>query len=263
MADHCLKSLSNSSFKSVVIYNQGYLSNNKLNQLFKNYDLDCTIIGDGKNIGIVAARQRSFEYIWNNFHDAEYVSELHLDMVFPTGWEDNLIDYLSQNDEPVISAGIIDKTGQCHLLPEQQVSIPSQLSDFDNFLLGLRKDLIISGFTHPCIHALNVLREVGGYNLKYLRGNQCFEDDSLLLSYYLYYGTRADWRPKINYNSVVYHAVASQRLDMNDDSVYNYTGLVWQYGMMGQEYLSRLHANPPQKNFFQKQCNFMRDDRKP
>ncbi len=259
MADLCLRSLSRSAYKTVVIYNQGCLSNDELKRLVSRYDLSCVLIGGGMNIGIVLARQTCFDYVWKNFPWAEYVSELHLDMIFSPRWEDSLIEYLRGNDEPVISCGIIDNGGYCHGLPEPPHALPNRAEDWDAFLTGLKRDVVIPGFTHPCIHDLHTLREVGGYHVGYLRGNQCFEDDSLLLSYYLYYGARADWKPKIDFNSVVYHSVAAQRLEL-DDGLCNYIGLIQQYGVMGLGYLARLHSNPGQKCFFEKQYIFLKKD---
>jgi adhesin HecA-like repeat protein len=79
---------------------------------------------------------------------------------------------------------------------------------------------------------------------------QCFEDDSLLLSYFYYYGTRTKWYPKINYNSVAYHAIAGQRLSLHDSMLVNYNGLVKQYGAMGLKCLSELRNSQWHKNYF-------------
>ncbi|HWP79560.1 MAG TPA: hypothetical protein VN446_02870 [Candidatus Acidoferrum sp.] len=255
-ARRCLESLADSAHKNTVIYNQGCLSNDELSRLVSKYDLECTILGEGKNIGIVAGRQRCFEYIWSKAPKTKFISELHLDMIFPPGWENSLLDYLGHSDEPVISSGIVDGLGQCAALPGEVHALPREPGKWAPFLLRLRQDKIVPGFVHPCIHNSKILREVGGYDLAYLQGNQCYEDDSLLLGYYLYYGTRADWQPKINYNSVVYHEVAAQRLGL-DDCIQNYVGLIRQYGLMGQKYLGRLHANPTQKAFFSSQYHFL------
>ena len=99
----------------------------------------------------------------------------------------------------------------------------------------------------------HILEEVGGYDLRFLEGKHCFEDDSLLLGYYYYYGTKAKWYPKVNYQSVVYHAIAMQRLEVADDITVNFNGLVKQYGAMGLKYLSELHKSSWQVDFFQEQ----------
>ena len=255
-AKQCLKSLSQSTYKKLVIYNQGGLSNNEVRQLVGEYDLECFILGDGTNVGIVAGRQKCFEFIWNELPDSKYVSELHVDMIFPDCWENKLIDYLESNDEPMISCGIVDSCGYFAYLEEQIQELPQKFEEWSPFLQELRRDVILPGFAHPCIHVMKALRDVGGYDLEFLKGNQCFEDDSLLLSYYLYYGTRTDWFPKINYNSVVYHGVAMQRLGL-DNCMLNYIGLIQQYGLIGLKYLSKLHSNPYQKQFFERQFNFL------
>lgn len=255
-AEMCLSSLSRSKYKNVVLCNQGCISNGDVLKLVSRYDLNCTILGDGSNIGIVEGRQACFEYVWKRFPEAGYISELHLDMIFPAGWENSLLEHLHHYDEPMISCGIIDKAGLCAGLPEKSRRLPDGASKWDEFLRSLRRDLIIPGFTHPCIHVLKILKAVGGYDIEFLKGTQCYEDDSLLLSYYYYYGTRRDWRPQINYNSVVYHGIATQRLGLGDGLI-NYLGLIQQYGIMGQRHLSELHANPWQKKFFKQQYDFL------
>lgn len=258
MAEKCLESLSKSAYKKIVIYNQGCLSNYELQKMLLKYNLEYFIIGSSVNVGIIAGRQDCFKYIWDNFPDTEYVSELHLDMIFPPKWENNLIDYLQQNDEPVICSGIINSCKQCVNLSEFVHKLPRDLEDCISCLIGLKKDLIVPGFTHPCIHVMKILKEVGGFDLGMFKGSQCYEDDSLLLSYYLYYGTKANWYPKINYNSVVYHGCATQRLGL-DITIQNYIGLLRQYGIMGQKYLSILHSNPAQKSFFEKQYELLKE----
>ena len=255
-AEQCLSSLSRSNYKNVVLCNQGCISNADLLRLVGKYDLNCTVLGDGTNMGIVEGRQACFEYVWRKFPEARYISELHLDMIFSTGWESSLLEYLNHNDEPMISCGIIDKAGLCTGLSEKAHTLPQEAAEWERFLKSLQRDLIIPGFTHPCIHALKVLKAVGGYDTKFMKGPQCYEDDSLLLSYYYYYGTRRDWRPQINYNSVVYHGTAVQRLGLGD-GIRNYLGLIQQYGIMGQKHLSELHANPWQKKFFRQQYDLL------
>lgn len=257
-AEHCLYSLSQSKYKNVVVYNQGCISNAEVLRFADRYDLNCTVLGDGTNVGIVEGRQACFEYVWRNFPEAGYVSELHLDMVFSAGWENSLLEYLHNYDEPMISCGIIDQAGLCAGLPENARTLPHEAAEWDGFLKSLQRDLIIPGFTHPCIHVLKILEAVGGYDTEFLKGTQCYEDDSLLLSYYYYYGTRRDWRPQINYNSVVYHGVAAQRLGLGD-GLRNYIGLIQQYGIMGQRHLSELHANLWQKKFFKQQYDFLHE----
>jgi len=255
-AKQCLKSLAKSTYKKVVIYNQGILSNSEVKRLAEQYGLTSFILGDGTNIGIVVGRQKCFEFIWDELPDTQYISEIHVDMIFTDCWENKLIDYLEANDEPMISCGIVDSCGSCPSLDEQTQELPESSDEWTPFLSSLRQNIITPGFTHPCIHVAKVLQAVGGYDLDFFKGNQCFEDDGLLIAYYLYYGIRADWYPKINYNSVVYHAIAMQRLGQGD-YMQNYLGLIQEYGVKGLRYLSRLHANPYQKEFFEKQFNYL------
>ncbi|HWQ78763.1 MAG TPA: hypothetical protein VN381_08090 [Anaerovoracaceae bacterium] len=249
LAAECLKSLANSTYRTVVIYNQGDLSNDSLKAFVAPFRLECHIIGDGVNVGTAAGRQKCFEYIWERMPDTAYISELHLDMLFPPHWEDALVKYLESNDEPLISCGIVDKEGHMPFL-NKEVTLPDAFAQRMDFLDSLRTDSIVPGFTNPCVHVSEILKEAGGYNAAVLKGLQCFEDDSMLLGYYYYYGTKRGWYPKINYNSVVYHAVAGQRLTMKDNVLINYNGLVKQYGIMGLKALSTLHSSPWHKNFF-------------
>ena len=257
LAKTCLKSLEKGSCKTLVVYNQGSLSNEELQEFLRQFDLDCTVIGGAVNVGIAAGRQSCFQYIWDHFPDTEFISEIHLDMVFTHQWEDALVDFLRKSDEPVVSAGIIDKSGVLPFLDQEAHELPSNFKDYGSFLIGLRRDRIVHGFTHPCIHKAEIIREIGGYNTHFLQGKQCFEDDSLLLGYYYYYGTKADWYPKVNYNTVVYHAVALQRLDLHDSIMPNYHGLVIQYGAIGLKNLSHLHKSAWHKRFFGDKYNEM------
>ena len=251
LAEKSLKSLEKSSYKTLVVYNQGPWTNEELEDFLRQFKLDCIVIGEAANIGISAARQRCFKYIWDNYPDTEFISELHMDMILSTHWEDAILDFLNNNDEPMMSAGIIDKKGFMPFLDNVARKLPSEFEEYDNFLSGLRCDKIVHGFTHPCIHKAEIIKEIGGYDTRFLKGRQSFEDDSLLLGYYYYYGTKADWHPKVNYNSVVYHAVALQRLDLHDSIIPNLNGLIKQYGAMGLSNLSHLHKSPWHKRFFE------------
>lgn len=254
MADICLKSLEKSSYKTVVVYNQGFLDNERLKEYLAGFALDSHIIGPGVNVGTTIGRQSCFEYIWENFPDADYISEIHLDMVFTYNWEDLLVDYLVDHDEPMISCGIVDHQGHLPFL-DKTVVVPVTNNMLDDFLKNLRTDQVIHGFSNPCIHVSKILQQAGGYNRDFLKGKQCFEDDSMLLGYYYYYGTRLNWQPKINFNSVVYHAIAGQRLGLGDSVMINFSGLVKQYGAMGLKHLSILHKSAWHKNYFLEQYN--------
>lgn len=249
MANACLRSLGNSTHKTVVVYNQGYLTNDELKEYLEAFNLDFHIIGDGVNVGITAGRQSCFNYVWEHFPDTKYISEIHLDMCFSSRWEDPLIEYLALHDEPMISSGIIDRYGN---MPCTDISkpLPQTYDAYDDFLRNMREDQIVHGYTHPCIHVSQILKEVGGYDLTFLKGMQCFEDDSLLLGYFYYYGTRSKWYPKISFSSVTYHAVMGQRMSLHDSIMVNYNGLVKQYGAMGLKHLCDIHMSQWHKNFF-------------
>jgi hypothetical protein len=249
MADACLRSLEASTHKTVVVYNQGFFTNEQLTEFLSKYSLECIVIGEGKNVGTTVGRQSCFEYIWAHFPEAAHISELHLDMRFTSRWEDPLTAYLESHDEPLISCGIVDRDGQMPFL-NKQVPLPAANEALDEFLIGLREDTIVHGFTNPCIHVSDILKAAGGYNALFLKGGQCFEDDSMLLGYYYYYGTKANWRPKICFGSVVYHAVAGQRNGVSDNIMVNFNGLVRQYGAMGLKALCGLHESQWHKRFF-------------
>ncbi len=252
LASDCLKSLEGSTYKTAVVFNQGIFSGEKLKEYLGQFALEFHVIGEGVNVGTAAGRQRCFEYVWENFPDCNYISELHLDMAFSGRWEDALVDYLDTHDEPMVSCGIIDKQGNMPFL-NKTATLPQDMEGYGDFLQGLREDIILHGFTNPCIHASEILKEAGGYNPLFLKGGQCFEDDSMLLSYYYYYGAKRNWYPKINFNSVVYHAVAGQRLNMGGNVMVNFNGLVNQYGLMGLKRLSTLHKSAWHRSFFAEQ----------
>ncbi len=252
MAKSCLKSLEKSSFSTVVVYNQGFFTIDKLKEFLSGFRLDVHIIGEGINVGTAAGRQRCFEYIWEKFPECKYISELHLDMIFPESWEDALIAYLDTHDEPMVCCGIIDQQGNMPFLKKNAI-LPQNKEEYGVFLQGLRDNAILHGFTNPCVHASMILKEAGGYNPLFLKGGQCFEDDSMLLGYYYYFGTKRNWFPKINFNSVVYHAVAGQRLNMGGNVMVNFNGLVKQYGLMGLKHLSTLHKSAWHRSYFAEQ----------
>lgn len=249
-ATACLNSMKKNSYKTLIIYNQGFWTNEQIKDFLKDFQLDYIIIGDGENVGTVVGRQSCFDHIWKNYPDTRYISEIHLDMHFTYQWEDALVKYLDTQDEPMISCGIMDQYGTTPFLDREPTNVPEDPEKLNQCLEKIKCPIVVPGFTNPCIHNALILKEIGGYNAHFLVGKQAYEDDSMLLGYYYYYGTKADWKPKVNYNSVVYHAVAGQRLELGDDVSINYSGLVKQYGGMGLKHLSRLHTSPWHKEFF-------------
>lgn len=251
--NQCLESLEKSTYKTVVIYNQGFWDNERVESFVRKFDLNPIIIGRAKNDGIVKGRQSCFEYVWENYPDTEFITELHLDMMFTYNWEDPLIEYLIENGEPVVGCGIVDKNSDLMYTGLKATVIPEDINEIYSYLTSLRRDLVINGFTHPCIHKSNILKEIGGFDTRVLKGNLGFEDDSCLLGYFYYYGTKANWRPKVCYKSVVYHATEKQRFGTGGEIWKNFDGLVKQYGAMGLLQLSRVHVNLWSKTFFKEE----------
>jgi len=256
MMEMCLHSLEKSAYPSLILYNQGCLSNEEAKQYLSRFTLDVHLLGEAVNAGTTIGRQKCFEYIWSDMPDVQFISEIHPDMIFPPNWEEPLIAYLETHDEPMVSCGIIDKQGKLPFI-EKSFPLPGTLPEYSEFLYGLRENTIVHGFSVPCIHVSSIVKETGGYNPAFLRGKQCFEDDSMLLGYYYYYGTRRQWRPMVNFNSVVYHAVAGQRMDLSGNVSINFNGLIRQYGAMGLKHLSELHRSAWQRNYFKRQYDAM------
>lgn len=252
MAGKSFETLSLSEENSVVIYNQGCLNNDQLEDFLKSFNLDYRIIGDGYNIGIPQARQKCFEYVWANYDDVPFISEIHLDMLFPCNWYDALIAYLESNDEPMISPAIITKTGEIFPKGNGRFDLPDKVEDILRLLMQLSENKLIKGFVHPVIHKASILKEVGGYDTGFLKGKQAYEDDSLLLGYLYYMGTRTNWYPKVNFCSVVYHAYMGQRMTLANLQVEhkkNLDGLFRQYGAYGLRCLAEMHILESKTHF--------------
>ena len=146
--------------KTVVIYNQGMMDNDKLKEVLKPFQLDSHIIGDAVNVGTVVGRQKCFEYIWAKLPETQYISEIRPDMIFAPHWEDALVDFLGSHDEPVISCGIVDQKGTMPFL-NQKAAIQEVMSDFSEFLVNLRSAKVVRGFTCPCVHVSSILKQTG------------------------------------------------------------------------------------------------------
>jgi hypothetical protein len=253
LAKRCLTTLEKCTHKDVLVYNQGFWSNGELENYLKNYSgLNFTVIGKGENVGILNGRQECFENVWNAFKP-DFISELHLDMAFVHNWEDHLINALNAYEsEPLMSSGIIDKNGWVHFREDFAGLPPEDFDELDKFLDGLRRKAMVDGFTHPCIHRSQMLKSVGGINRGFLKGKMAMEDDSILLGYHYYLGTRNNWRPKINFNAMCVHDVAAQRLnlDIDDGGMENLRGLVLMYGAMGLRKLAGIHSSYWHQKFF-------------
>lgn len=249
MVRECLKSLEKTADTCIVVYNQGYQTNDEVLDFLKAFNITFYILGSGNNIGIPAARQQCFEFIWNTFPDVEYISELHVDMIFPVDWDKPLIEFLDQTDEPIVGPGIITSDGELYPSNLQQtavkIEIPEHLSQWVEIAPKYKEDRTIKGLTYPLIHKSEALKAIGGYDLQFLRGAQEFEDDSLLLGYLYYMGIKSNWYPKINLNSIVYHAIGYQRFNITgyqNESSKNLNGLFIMYGAMGFKHLADIHT---------------------
>jgi len=257
MAENCLKSFAEANANEpLVLYNQGYLTNNELIDFINQFKLNFIILGEGRNIGIPAARQSCFEYIWNNIPSTKYISELHVDMIFTKGWSETIIEYLKKSKEPMLSPGILTVYGELHphKKGEKSASVPNDTKELKSLLEMLATDRMCEGFVHPVIHKSDVLKEIGGYDLDFLKGQQGYEDDSILLGYRYYMGTGANWRPKAYLKAMVYHISLAQRMQMKNiqnETSKNLDGLIKQYGVYGLKQLSQIHGNDSFNNIVQ------------
>lgn len=257
--EKCMKSLEKSTYKTVVVYNQGFWDNAKLIEYLKSYRLECIVIGEGVNVGIVRGRQQCFEYVWKEFPEASFVTELHTDMAFTYNWEDPLVDYLKNHEEePLMCSGILMSNGRMLFGDAAQTTLPpDDLDEMDDYLAAMKRNEVIFGFTHPCVHRMSVLKELGGYDTRFMTGMEGFEDDSLLVGYYYYYGTCAHWQPKIHLDSIVLHRIAGQRAATFEAMTPNLEGLYRQHGRMGFKVLSQIHRQPGSIDFFTQQYDDM------
>ncbi|MFP7224936.1 hypothetical protein SFC65_22485 [Priestia filamentosa] len=124
-------------------------------------------------------------------------------MIFPKVWYAPLIKYLNDSDEPIISPGIMTSYGELQPIG-RWVSFPLTIPDLLSFLEELPEERIVEGFVHPVIHKAHVLKEIGGYDTRFFKGKQGYEDDSILLGHLYYMGIRTKWRQKRYLKSWVY-----------------------------------------------------------
>ncbi|GAB6926142.1 hypothetical protein JCM10914A_01250 [Paenibacillus sp. JCM 10914] len=244
MATLALDSLRKSDESMIVIYNQGCLTHEELQVWLDAREIIGTLLGSGQNVGIAAARQACFEYIWTQYPDVEYISEIHVDMIFPPNWYEPLLAYLERSGEPMVSPGILTASGELQPLQEF-ITLPDDPDELIRTLQHLSREDIAQGFVHPVIHQASVLRQIGGYDTRFLSGKQGYEDDSLLLGMRYYMGTRTAWRPKCCLESWVFHTTMAQRMSLPDkhiDFARNEEGLFRQYGVYGINELLRIHG---------------------
>lgn len=255
-----LESLNNYEDVLLVIYNQGNLSNKEIKALMTNYNINYDIIGKGENMGIPIARQKSFEHVWNNYPEIKYQGELHVDMIFCKDWYKPMIDYLENNkNEPMVSPAIITAYGAYSMDFNKVINIPSNLRKMTKILESFKVDKIINGLVHPVIHKSDILKDIGGIDLRFFRGKQGYEDYAILIGYYNYIGSKYKWKPKIYGISTVFHAVCQQRITVDNlqkDILINEEGLFHQFGATGFKILSEmLDDNVIMGPFYEKRVN--------
>ena len=257
---NCISTLGLSDEALLVIYNQGYFSNNELKSLMKTLKINCDILGDGTNVGIPIARQKTFEYIWSTYPTIEYIGELHLDMIFYNKWYEPLMDFLNTHpNEPMISPGLIDANGFYVIDRNIQYTLPKTLPEICDLLQSVKNDIVHEWLVHPAIHKSQCLKDIGGIDLRFFKGKQGYEDYSILIGYHNYIGSKNNWKPKLYGMSTVYHAYCQQRWTVKDvqkDIWINEEGLFNQYGAYGFKYLSEmLNDKEIMGPFYEKRVN--------
>lgn len=255
MADSCLVSLAGSCPGGLlVIYNQGIMTNAELTSFLQKFNLRTQIIGNGLNAGIAYGRSTCFNYIWSHYPAVKYISEIHVDMVFPSGWLEGLVNFMERHpEEPMVCPGILTSKGELHPEAKEKAVIGSvpvnNVQGLINLLPNLTFDGIKEGFVHPVLHRAEVLKAAGGYDTRFLKGKQGYEDDSLLIGYRYYQGLKTNWRPKCYLKVRVYHATLAQRTTLPDRDLSfkaNLRGLIYQYGVKGLMELSNVYQENEQ-----------------
>ncbi len=247
MAKECFESLKDCGSIKLIIYNQGILTNKEIENLLNSYsNISYDIMGSGVNEGIPKARYRMLKYIFDKYSEAKYIAEIHLDMIFTPNWDKPLIEYLENSDEPIISPRILiqEECGKYRFIDNEiGVDFPSSLLERVNMLNSCCEDRVIEGFAHPIIHKVEILKNINPYDVGFLTGKQGYEDDSIILGYNYYIGTRHKWSPKISFKTCVYHKGVGQRDkvdNINIDFNQNVNGLNAQYGAYGFKELYRI-----------------------
>ena len=255
MLKACLESLSQSIHEpTVIFYNQGEFSSPELREMLDTSSIHYQLLGHGANDGIPTARQQCFEFVWSQYPECNFITEIHQDMIFPSGWTEQLQEFLETNpEEPCICPGIITAQGEWH--PHQKGASSIPLPETNQELLQLlhqyERNETVEGFVHPVMHRSDCLKKVGGYNLQDLPGKQGFEDDYLLLAYYNQLRLPFGWRPKADLRTCVFHHTMAQRMglsDMQEEASKNHQGLLHRFGTQGIEDLKRIHSSNPIPN---------------
>jgi hypothetical protein len=248
IANNCFGSLEKTPDTCVVLYNQGYMTNAQMKKYLEKFQMEFHVLGRGCNEGIAKARQACIEYVWENLPECRYIAELHVDMLFPPDWHKPLVEYLKTHDEPIISPGIVTQYGEIQPLKKnvKSLNILEEPESIIKICQNLREDKICEGFVSPVVFKNSVLQQLGGYDTRFLKGKQAYEDDSILLGFRYYMGLRYNWKPKCCLASYVYHATLAQRMSLKhspEDFMVNLNGLFKQYGAYGFLQLAEIHGN--------------------
>lgn len=257
MAMECFESLERIENIQLVIYNQGYLTNKQLKIFMEDYNIGVHILGEGSNVGITKARHECLEYIWKTWPDTKYIAEAHVDMVFTPNWDKPLIAFMERTGEPMVCPRIlIFEEGQYKTnFSDQTFDFSKNLNERIKLLESLQEHRVEEKFVHPVIHNASVLKEIHPYDVRFLTGHQGYEDDSIVLGYNYYQGTKMKWRPKMYMGSCVYHKTLAQRMGLPNlfqEFSKNYEGIKMQYGAYGFESLARIHNSTIFEDDFRK-----------
>ncbi|MDV4149571.1 class I SAM-dependent methyltransferase [Clostridium sp. AL.422] len=218
MSDDFFKSLEKCKYKILLIYNQGCLSNQELSYYLSKFNINYEIIGNGENDGIAFSRYSMINHIKKNYNNIKYVAEVHLDMIFTPNWDKPLIDFLLKTNEPIVSPRIVYFEDNLYKVTgrEESFIFPESLEEKIEMMESLIEEKIDYGFVHPAIHNFNILKRINAYDIRFLTGKQGYEDDSIILGYNYYMGTKENWKPKIYCKSCVYHRTIGQRAKINN-----------------------------------------------
>lgn len=246
MANDFFKSLEKCDYNLILIYNQGCFSNEELVYYLSNFNVNYEIIGIGKNDGITFSRYSMINYVKDKYPNTKYIAEVHVDMLFTPDWEKPLIEFLKKTGEPMVCPRIMSYQNNSYKVmgKDENYILPDDINTKVKFMKALCEDKIDYGLVHPVIHNFSILKKINAYDINFLTGKQGYEDDSIILGYNYYLGTKESWWPKIYYKSCVYHRTIGQRNkinNFNEDVEKNLIGLKLQYGAYGQKELSRIY----------------------
>ncbi|RYD03050.1 hypothetical protein N752_21810 [Desulforamulus aquiferis] len=250
-------SLANSCFSSlakyypdslIVLFNQGKLTNAELTKYLRQFKLRFHILGKGSMVSLALARGTCLNYLWKYLPDIKYISEIAQDMIFPSHWLDEMINFLNTHqDQPMVCPGIINYRGERYPQESDRLileNIPTNdLNGMNEFLSSLSIEKELEGFAYPVVHRAEALKAVGGYNTSFLKGPQGFENDCLLLGYRYYMGLKHNWKPICCLKTYVYQGSTILQTIPGNEGEANLKGLIHMYGLKGIMELEQIHQN--------------------